>query len=68
MYSELENEFGRPFDDGDFDAIEEPPPVHILYPRPSSQSFAPSSDIRLTNLICFQSILLAAINWFWLDR
>lgn len=66
VYSDLDNEFDHhAFDDGDFDAIEEPPPVHIIYPRPSSQPILQS--LNLKNVICFQTILLAS-NLFWLGR
>ena len=66
IYPELERN-GRPFDPNDFDEFEEPPPVHIIYPRPSSQSLLPSSDISLTHLVGFQTILLI-LNIFWVGR
>lgn len=67
IYPENEIEFGRPFDPNDFDEIEEPPPVHIIYPRPSSLSLLPSSDFSLINLVGFQTILLI-VNMFWVGR
>jgi hypothetical protein len=35
LYDDGFDEFGFEFDPSHFDEIEEPPPVHILYPRPS---------------------------------
>lgn len=63
----MESDFGRPFDPNDFDELEEPPPVHIIYPRPSSQSFVPANDASLQNLICFHSILVV-LNCLWMSR
>lgn len=66
-YPDIENGFGRPFNPNDFDEVEEPPPVHIMYPRPTSHSFLPSNDISLTNLVGFQTILLI-LNICWVGR
>lgn len=67
IYPDKENNFGEPFDPNDFDELEEPPPVHIIYPRPSSLSLLPSSDFSLINLVGFQTILLI-VNIFWVGR
>lgn len=48
VYTGLDGEFnsGLPFDPKSFDEVDEPPPVHIIYPRPS---LIPSSTSLLTN-------------------
>lgn len=43
VYPDSDNNFGTQFDPNLFDELEEPPPVHILYPRPSSTSTSSSS-------------------------
>lgn len=67
IYPDKDPISGRPFDPNDFDELEEPPPVHIIYPRPSSHSLLPSSDISLVNLVSLQTILLI-LNIFWVGR
>lgn len=62
-----EKGFGRPFNPNDFDELEEPPPVHIIYPRPSSQSLLTSSDFSLINLVGLQTLLFI-VNIFWVGR
>lgn len=56
--SEVESDFGGRFDPSLFDEIEEPPPVHILYPRPAynhANYLSITSDLPLTFLaiVCF---------------
>lgn len=38
VYTDFDSDFGGPFDPDSFDEIEQPPPVHIIYPRPASSS------------------------------
>lgn len=38
VYTDFDSDFGGPFDPDSFDEIEQPPPVHIIYPRPASCS------------------------------
>lgn len=35
LYDDDDDDFDLRFDPNRFDVVEEPPPVHILYPRPS---------------------------------
>lgn len=50
VYTDLDGDFsfGLPFDPNAFDEIDEPPPVHIIYPRPSK---IPSSTSLSNNSI-----------------
>lgn len=40
VYTDGVEDFGSVFDPSQFDDMDEPPPVHILYPRPGYKSVA----------------------------
>lgn len=57
--SEMDSDFGNRFDPSLFDDIEEPPPVHILYPRPpSAESIGISINNHRLNALSFITIFL----------
>lgn len=56
------NEFGR-FDPNLFDELEEPPPVHILYPRPAYGISQINRSIFVVYILCY--ILLSTVWLFY---
>lgn len=53
------DEFDLHFDPSHFDDIEEPPPVHILYPRPT---YSRACSIRLLSNHLVKSYFLSHFN------
>lgn len=52
LYDE-NDEFISPFDLSHFDEVDEPPEVHILYPRPASSS----SNLNLINFLLLVKLI-----------
>lgn len=62
--SDQDTDFGNRFDPNLFDEIEEPPPVHILYPRPAfNRSKNLISSVRFAYVLA-----VAMIIYFFHDR
>lgn len=61
---EYENSYGTKFDPRLFDNVEQPPPVHIIYPRPIPNA-APSSlgGIQVSQLTL---VLVNFLNCFYI--
>lgn len=62
---EYENSFGNKFDPRLFDKVGEPPPVHILYPRPNpnaSQSGHLVEDCYLLFLVVLINCIARLFN------
>lgn len=64
VYSDIEFDFDSEYNPNNFDEIEEPPPVHIIYPRPSyNNAFSLSRTIIVTqNLIVLLSLIINFIQ------
>lgn len=71
LYDDEINDFDLRFDPARFDEIEEPPPVHILYPRPSynkacsklSRNF---DKVINSSLVALSLLLYLSINHLFL--
>lgn len=57
--SEMDSDFGNRFDPSLFDEIEEPPPVHIIYPRPPiTESIGSSLDKHRWHSLWFMTFFV----------
>lgn len=60
VYQEFDSDFGNRFDPTAFDEVDQPPPVHILYPRPTFKTFYLN---RVGRSCCNWRISLVLISW-----
>lgn len=61
-----DNSYGNKFDPGLFDKLEEPPPVHIIYPRPNpntgESSYGSHTGEQLVFVTIFVQFYLLLVN------
>lgn len=57
-----DSDFGSRFDPSLFDEVEEPPPVHIIYPRPAFNRSINSIVIKQLNLVWSFLVIVLHFN------